>query len=329
MTPRPPPDVLVAVVTWNSVDVLPSFLATLPSALAPATSELVVADNASTDGTVEVARALAPAARVVAMAANAGYAAAINAAVATGSRAPAILVCNPDIRLAPDAVPGLLDTLRTPGTGIAVPRLADAEGRLAHSLRREPTVTRALGEALVGGRRSGWLAPFGEVVRDPSRYGAPTVADWASGAVMLISRECWDIVGPWDESFFLYAEETDFALRARDAGFSLRLTPDARAIHIGGESHSSPDLWALLTLNRLRLYRSRHGRARTAAFRLALATNAGLRLVTGRPTHRRALRALVGSERRFRQRLAEDRGWPVADPRRPALLRRKGRFGCA
>jgi N-acetylglucosaminyl-diphospho-decaprenol L-rhamnosyltransferase len=229
----------------------------------------------------------------VAMGRNAGYAAGVNAAAAAVPPRDALLVLNPDMRLGAGSVRALLATLAIPGTGIAVPRLVDASGRLARSLRREPTVRRALGEALLGGGRAGRFPAFGEVVGNERRYQHPGTADWASGAAMLVARDCLDAVGPWEESFFLYSEETDFALRARDAGFALRYAPDAVAVHVGGEAHTSPLLWSILTVNRVRLFRRRHGRLHTVAFWLAVALNEALRALPGRPTHRAALRALL------------------------------------
>ncbi|MDP8961599.1 MAG: hypothetical protein M3N32_08300, partial [Actinomycetota bacterium] len=108
-----------------------------------------------------------------------------------------------------------------------------------------------------------------------------------------ISRRCLEQVGPWDETFFLYAEETEFALRARDAGFVLRYVPDAVATHLGGDRHTSSRLWALLAVNRVRLYSRRHGPVRTAAFWAAVALNEALRALAGRGVHRAALRALL------------------------------------
>ena len=198
---------------------------------------------------------------------NAGYSAGINAAIAaTGTARPA-LVLNPDIRLEPGAVARLLDAARAPGVGIVVPRLVDESGATIPSLRREPTVARALGEALLGGTRAGRIPALGELITDPEFYREPATVDWASGAAMLLTSMCLDRVGRWDESYFLYSEETDFALRARDAGLHVRYVPGAVATHLGGESHVNARLWTILTLNRIRLFGSRHGRASTAAFR--------------------------------------------------------------
>ncbi len=251
--------VSVIVVTFNSAGVVSDCLAALPAALGPLPAEYIVVDNASRDGTAEVARAAFPAATVTSTGGNVGYGAAINHGLRLASPdSDAVLVLNPDVRLRPGAVPAMLDVLRIPGTGIAAPKLLAADGSPAHSLRREPTPMRAWGEALLGGDRAGRWAPFGEVVTAGASYETRTTADWASGAALLISRVCLDVVGEWEESFFLYSEETDFALRARDAGFVLRLAPHAVGVHLGGESGTSPRLYSLLTANRVRLYRSRH-----------------------------------------------------------------------
>ena len=228
---------------------------------------------------------------------NAGYSAAINLALKHSDSLPggpfsAVLILNPDIRLEPGCAARLVAPLQPIGlpaqpvspnppepsdrsgspvpellgenaqvanvrVGISVPRMLDESGRLSHSLRREPTVLRALGEAVLGGR-AGRYPRFGEVVLAEADYRAPTVADWATGAIMMISAGCLTACGTWDESFFLYSEETEFALRARDRGFTTRLVPEAVAVHLGGESGVSARLWTLLTINRVRLYRRRH-----------------------------------------------------------------------
>ena len=118
---------------------------------------------------------------------------------------------------------------------------------LLRSLRRRPTVLRAWGESLLGGERAGRFSPLGELVLDDDSYERAGPADWATGAAMLVSAECLRDVGAWDESYFLYSEETDFALRAWDAGYRLVYVPAAHAVHLEGESHTSPALYALLT----------------------------------------------------------------------------------
>jgi GT2 family glycosyltransferase len=209
----------------------------------------------------------------------------------------AVLVLNPDVRLDPGCGAALLDVLGEPGVGIAVPVQRDRDGSLHPTLRREPTVLRALGEAVLGGWRAGRVPVLGEMVTDHDAYAARTRADWATGSVMAVSKACLASVGEWDETFFLYSEETDFALRARERGFQLRLAPGARCEHVRGASHDNPQLWALLTVNRLRLFATRHGALRTLAFRAALLLGEGLRSCGGALTHRRALVALLRGDR--------------------------------
>lgn len=290
--PGAPPRLTLAVVTWNSARHMPGLFASLSSALEGVQpSELIVADNNSSDRTLEVVRQLAPAARVIQLGDNRGYAAGINAAVAAASpSSEAVLILNPDVQLMPRSVGRLLDTLGQPGTGITVPRLLGSDGGLRYSLRRDPTVLRALGEAFLGGNRAGRVSVLGEVISDPRRYEHPCLADWATGAIMLISRECLNAVGPWDESYFLYSEETDYAWRARQMCYALRYVPDAAAVHEGGPSD---ERWTTLTVNRVRLFARRHGRLHGAAFRLGVILNEGLRALAGRRKHRAALRALL------------------------------------
>jgi GT2 family glycosyltransferase len=286
-------DVLVAVVTYDSAVLLPGLLESLPAGLAGLTWHLVVADNDSADGSADVAARLAPGATIVRTGRNGGYAAGINAAVAEGPASAAVLVLNPDVRLGPGCAAELVRALALPGTGVAVPRLADGQGRLIETIRREPTVLRAVADAVLGARRAGRVAGLGEVVTAPARYDRPGVVDWAEGSTVLVSRECWDRCGPWDESFFLYSEETDFALRARDAGLATRYVPTARAVHLEGDSRTSPGLWALLTLNKVRLFARRRGPVATAGYWLALVLRETGRSLLGRDTSRAAARALV------------------------------------
>lgn len=284
-------EVGLVVVTYNSAAVLPGLLESVAAGCAGVSTRLVVADNASADGTRDVVRRLAPDAELVALPRNAGYAAGLNAGFRALGPAGAVLVLNPDVRLHPGAV-GRLRAALGPGVGIAVPRLVGPAGVVARTLRREPTVLRALGEAVLGGDRAGRHPALGEVVTDPAAYAAPASADWATGAAMLVDRRCWEALGGWDESYFLYSEETDFALRAQDRGFALRYVPDAVAEHLGGEAGTDPRLHALLTRNRVRLYRSRRGPVRAAGFWAAVALNETLRLGRG-PLHRAGLRALL------------------------------------
>jgi N-acetylglucosaminyl-diphospho-decaprenol L-rhamnosyltransferase len=284
--------VAVIIVTWNSASVVEGLLRSVSESVFDGTVRLIAVDNASDDRTLELIHDVLPDADVIQMGRNAGYAAAMNAGIALARDCDSFLLLNPDIRLDRNALQAMHDEMRESGAGIVVPQLVDEFGTLRLSLRREPTVLRAWGEALLGGRRAGRYPPFGEVDMRADTYARPAQADWATGAAMLISQGCSARVGKWDESFFLYSEETDFALRARDAGFVLRYTPRAVAVHFEGESHESAALFSLLVRNRVKLFRSRHGMIRTSAFWSGVFIGELIR--ARRPTRRAAVWALLG-----------------------------------
>jgi N-acetylglucosaminyl-diphospho-decaprenol L-rhamnosyltransferase len=288
----------VGVLAYNSERMLPDLLASLPGGLAGVADwHLVIVDGASSDGTVEVARRLAPAASVVGLGANLGFAAAANAAIAADPATDAVLILSPTVRLTPGCVAKLLAALEEPGAGIAVPRLCRGTGLPYPSLRRRPTLLRAWAEALLGGGLASRVPVLSELIPDPARYSSRTRPDWASGAVTLVSRECLKQVGNWDERFFLYSEETDFELRAGDAGFRVAFA-DVNVTHLGGESRARPELYSLHCVNKVRLYRKRHGAGATALFWAAVLTGEAIRGLAQRdPIHRAAVSRLLRERR--------------------------------
>lgn len=294
--------IAVVIVTYNSADVLEGCLDSLPvGADGVRLTDVVVADNASHDDSVAIAeRAAGLPVKVVQLGYNAGYAAAVNAGVAALdlTKTDAVLVANPDCRLRPGFLAALAEALERPGCGIAVPLMVNPDGSLQPSLRRRPTVLRALAEALIGGTLAGRIGTLGELVTDPRRYTTACPAEWATGAAMLVSAAAWREIGPWDESFFLYSEETEYALRAADLGWSLWFEPAAVVEHIGGDSGVNPRLAALLTVNKVRLFRRRRGRLASAAYYLAVTLGEGMRAAAGRRTSRASFAALLRPSRR-------------------------------
>ena len=289
--------VSVVAVTYNSAADLPAYFEAIRRATPDGTAlRVTVVDNDSGDGTVERVRELRPDAHVIRLPENRGYAAGINAALREWAGDGPVLVLNPHVRLRPGCVEELQASLGA-GAGIAVPRLVGEAGELRHSLRREPSVPRAWGEAVLGGTRAGRHPHLGEVVHSDEDYEHPHDVDWATGAAMLVSADCVRAVGNWDESFFLYSEETDYALRARDAGFRIVYAPGAEAVHRDSGTTSEPRLWALQVVNKVRLFGRRHSPVSTAAFAAGVAVNEAVR-APRHPKHRAALRALVDPTRR-------------------------------
>lgn len=279
-------DCAVIIVTYNSARDIASLLDSLPAAAAGLTLRIIVVDNASADGTVELVRTR-PDVLCVETGANLGFAGGINVGREHAGPCAALAVLNPDLVLKAGALRVMFAALDDPAVGVVVPMLLNSDGSLYPSLRREPTLARAIGDGLFGEffpRRPGWLS---EIVRDPGEYRYQHVADWAGGAAMLISAPCDRAVGPWDEQFFLYSEEVDYAARVRAAGFRVEYVPGARARHRGSGSGQSPLLAALMAVNRVR-YIEKHGR-HARAYRAAVIMHELLR--SADPSHRAALRA--------------------------------------
>ena len=254
----------IIVVTYNSEDVVGDLLDSIPRALGDLKANVIVVDNGSTDNTAGVL--LARGDCKVVLSSNVGYAAGINRGVREGSGAGAILVLNPDTRLHEGCIAPLYNALRLPGTGIVAPRMLSSDGALSSdgtlyfSLRRKPTLLRALGLTHLK------LPALSEFVQEPAAYEAPHVVDWAVGAVLMMTRECFDLLEGWDESFFLYCEETDLSLRARDHGLVTRYEPRSVVTHIGGGSGRSGKTFAMQAINRIRLYGRRHNSVATWCF---------------------------------------------------------------
>jgi GT2 family glycosyltransferase len=255
-------DVAAVVVTYNSRHHVGDLLDSLPAAFGALSYSVVVVDNGSTDGTADLLAQRTDC--TVVRSTNDGYAAGINRAVAASPDAPAILILNPDATLDQDAVPRMLETLSRPGVGIVAPRVREADGRLSPTIRRGPTLGRVGGLSFTG------LAAFAERVEDPREYASEHEVDWAVGAILLVDRRCFDALDGLDESYFLYSEETDFSLRARDAGWATVYTPRAGGMHIGGGSGESAATHTMQMINRVRLYRRRARGSRTGEVRTAL-----------------------------------------------------------
>jgi N-acetylglucosaminyl-diphospho-decaprenol L-rhamnosyltransferase len=314
-------DCAVVVVTYNSARDVVGLLESLPAAAGDLTLRTVVVDNGSTDATVDLVRAF-PGVRCVETGTNLGYAGGINVGREHAGDYAALLVLNPDVVLEPGALREMTDALDDPGVGIVAPMLLDSSGRRYPSLRRDPTLRRAIGDGLLGGRiggRPGWLS---EMVRDEAPYGRRHAVDWAVGAALLISAACDRAVGQWDERFFLYSEETDYGARARAAGFRAEYLPTARVRHRGGGSGQSSALLALNAVNRIRYMEKRRRLPR--AYRAAVILHELLRCADS--GHRTALRfvlrrsswpaLLAGLQDPTARKSAPARGWrrePVAN----------------
>jgi len=177
------------------------------------------------------------------------------------------------------------------------------DGTIYHSLRREPSLTRAIGDALMGGSTFPRPRYLAESDTRSSSYAAPNhEADWATGAAVLIPNQVIREVGQWWDDFLMYSEETDYFRRIRATGRRIRFEPSAVVTHIGGgsgpirgETAASLSFYALMTVNRVRYIERYHGRLYAWLFRAVVAVAEAVRFRNSK--HRYAFRMVINRER--------------------------------
>ncbi|MFE9328119.1 glycosyltransferase family 2 protein [Nocardia sp. NPDC052278] len=226
----------LALVTYQSAEDLPRFLATLPASVEPYAVEVIGIDNVSTDRSAEIVEEFGG--RVIRNPRNVGLAAAINQGAAAAS-AEWILVANPDTQLTPGAIAALVETAKSDDRiGMIGPRIARLDGTPYPSGRRFPSLAVGIAHAVLGGVWPGNPATrryFGEPATEVSDV------DWISGCCMLFRREAFDAVGGFDDRYFLYFEETKMALDMHRAGWRVVLDPSVEIRHReGGSMRSAP-----------------------------------------------------------------------------------------
>lgn len=273
------------VVTYNSESHISVLLDSLPAGFGDVPYTAVVVDNGSDDATVDLVAARPEV--LLVRSTNIGFAGGVNAGVRAGDATGPILVLNPDAAVSPGMVPAMLTVLGKPHVGVVAPRMLEEDGSLSPSIRRAPSLLRA------GGLSFTKLPAFAERVEDANEYTAEHEVDWAVGAALLIDRACFEQLSGFDESYFLYSEETDFCLRARDCGWCTVYTPTAEVMHIGGGSGESPTTHTMKMVNRVRLYGRRNGTIATHAY-FAIAVLTELRRgMLGHTPSWTALRGLI------------------------------------
>lgn len=261
--------------------------------------QVVVVDNASPDDALATIADLPV--TVVRTGRNGGFSFGCNRGADAGD-GEYILFLNPDAVLEPDALAALVDVLdRDPACGVVAPRILDAGGHLLWSQRRRPLLRRTLAQALFLHRlfpRAGWAD---ESIRVPAAYTRPGTPDWLSGACLLMRRTAFDTIGGFDESFFLYCEDTDICVRLTAAGFGVRFEPGPAARHQEGSSAPRSELAAIHARSRMRYAQLHSGRvmaqlerAAIALWALTHAAVAAAREPAAARGHVAALRAVVG-----------------------------------
>jgi GT2 family glycosyltransferase len=272
-------DVSVVVVTWNAREWIERCLESVRG------NEVIVVDNGSTDGTVELVRTEFPDVRVIEQE-NRGMGGGNN----TGMRAADaryFFLLNSDAWVVGDGLARLVAYADAhPDTAVVGPRLLNTDGTLQRSVRAEPTLWRLATEYL-GIRK---LAPRTNLLNPlyvgGFDHGSEAEADWLSGAALLVRRDAADAVGLFDESFFMFSEEADWLTRFRRAGWKVRFFPGAEVVHVGGASHGG-GLYVENLRGHLRWFDKHRGARAAERARRLLLVSLGLRAAVLRREHHR------------------------------------------
>ena len=228
--------------------------------------ELLVADNGSTDGSLDGLRAAVgsdPRVRILESGANVGFARANNRALAE-ARGEWLLFLNPDCVIRPDTIARMQEALgQHPDAGLAGCLILNPDGTEQAGCRREtPTPGKAFVRAFGLGRLFRRLGLAGSAPRDFVRTGdplppQPVEVDAISGAFMFARREALEKVGPLDEGYFLHCEDLDWCERFRRGGWKVLFVPDTTVVHDKGASSRGRPVRVLWHLHRgmVRYYR--------------------------------------------------------------------------
>jgi GT2 family glycosyltransferase len=266
----------VAIINFETPDLTANCVAAVHRNPPAEPYEVVVVDNGSRAETLSELRAV-DGARLVETGVNGGFAAGVNRCVAESDpAADVIVVLNSDTEVEPGALDALGAAARRPGVGLSAPVILDRQGGVQRSgHRRFPTPA------------STWVAictPLAFVlwalerhVRHPTalsvaEHEAGVEPAHVMGAVLAIRRQAWDAVGPFDEGYFLYFEETEWQERLQAAGWRVALVPTARVRHLHRGGDDSVGVPSLFYLDSARRYFTARGRG-DGAVRAVLASS--------------------------------------------------------
>lgn len=222
-------DVSIAIVSWNASAFLGPCLQSILQDGYNSNIEIIIVDNASEDGSPDLAERDFPGVAVIRNARNVGFAKATNQAIRL-SRGRYVLLLNPDTLLSPSAIPMMVRFLdQHPKAAAVGPLILNSKGEITESYAPFPGLSVAL-----RGVRIITTASYNCVL--DSAPSEPKTVDWICGACMMIRREALDQVGLLDEGFFMYWEETDLCWRLWKQGWEVYYLPQAQIIHYGAGS---------------------------------------------------------------------------------------------
>jgi hypothetical protein len=227
-------DLAVIIVSWNVKDVVLENLRSIFTSDPMPAIDIILVDNASSDGTADAVRETFPSVRVIANKENHGFAAACNQGLYASSARHALLL-NPDMRVEPNALSKTVNYLDAyPNIAVLGPKLVDENGKAMHHMRRFPRLGDQLAVTLK------LVYAFPKLI---DRYLAKDLdlekeqdVDSVRGSFFAINRAALDAIGLLDEKYFIWFEEVDYCRRVKEKGMSVRYVPSIVAHDLGSRS---------------------------------------------------------------------------------------------
>ena len=269
----------ITIVTGSSKEMLRDCLKSLLVDNADMPAEIIIVDNATRNGVVEMLQSEFPHIPLIINAWREGFATNQNRAM-RASHGACILLLNDDTIVRPGALRALCGFLdQHPKTGAIGCRLENPDGTLQKSCYKFPSPARSLAENLflvAAFPNHPWWGDYRAWPHDQTR-----AVDFVIGAAMMVRREVIDTVGFLDEGFFVYAEETDWCKRMHQAGWQVAFTPDAAVVHYGGQSSVAMknQQFVEFTRNQMRYIIKHHGVLGGAVYRFSMLIGAILRII--------------------------------------------------
>jgi len=229
------PDLSIVIVNWNTREMLRDCLASVHESEGGRAAEVIVVDNASDDGSAEMVAAEFPQAVLIRNTENRGFAAANNQGFAV-ARGRHVLLLNSDTILHGDVLARSVAWLDShPGAGAMGCRVLNTDGSVQLTCSMYPSILNQLLQAsgLWKLRRPRF---FGRFLMTDWQRDSERAVDTISGCYLLVRAKVIDEVGPLDEAFFFFGEETDWCRRMRDAGWRLVFAPVGEITHHGSVS---------------------------------------------------------------------------------------------
>jgi GT2 family glycosyltransferase len=237
-SPGVAPEVSVIIVNWNTRDLLRGCLDSVLTETR-VSHEVIVIDNASSDGSAAMVAAEFPGVNLIANPDNRGFAAANNQGLAV-ARGRHVLLLNPDTIVLDGAIDTMLSWLAShPDVGCVGCQVLEGPGVIQQTSFADPGPLNLAIVELGLHRLWRWVPFFGRPWYRGWDRTTEREVDVVSGMFMLVPRQVLEAVGPLDEAFFIYAEEADWCRRIRKAGWSCVFAPVAQIIHLDGGGKST------------------------------------------------------------------------------------------